>query len=210
LFGNAATVLSTGASVSKHASCAAGAEWFQAALSDIAHGRQTHEQIGAWLQKAQEVVPGVDYTIAGRHVRTTILWRAPREVFEALPSSDPERVLFVTENLDALLATVLMWLLDREQPFTGLHECGRGEQCELERFYFRNRRYCCIEHTKQVNRASNTQRSRDRRERDKAIELLKPKFPRSARELVLAVKKPGMTSEQLIERAQAEAARKHK
>jgi hypothetical protein len=185
------------------------ARWFQDALSAIAHGRQTREQVEAWRQKAQGVEPSVTYAPEGRYVRSALLWRAPREVLEELPS--PGEGLFVTENLDALLATVLLWLLDRDRPLRpALHECGRGEQCERERFFFRNRKYCSSKHTLQVNRATNKERSRDRRERNKAIELLKPQFPRRARALVWAVKARGLSAEQLVERAHAEAARQHK
>jgi hypothetical protein len=178
-------------------------EWFQAALSDIAHERQTHEQIEAWRQRAKGLEPSLDYTIEGQHVRTTILWRAPQEVSEfKLPGMGPDWAFVIgTENAEALLASVLMWLLDPEQPFAPLHECGRGQQCERERFFFRNRKYCCTEHTQQVNQSTNTERSKDRRARDKAIEQLKPRFPKSARDLVWAVKARGLSAEDLVQRA---------
>jgi hypothetical protein len=182
------------------------AEWFQAALSDIAHDRQTREQLEAWLQTAKGVVPVPDYTIEGRHVRTTIQWRAPRQAFETTQqvfgvelSIDPDWVSgFLTGNPDALLATALMWLLDPDKSFPDVHECGRGPQCELERFFLRNRRYCCPEHTRQMNRSTNSERSRDRRERNKALELLKKRFPATAPDLVRAVKAPGLSAEQLF------------
>jgi hypothetical protein len=158
--------------------------------------------------------PLVDYTIEGRRVRTALLWRAPQELRAAQeviegfdrPSSDRVDWVFMTENLDALLANVLMWLLDPDQPFTGLRECGRGSSCDRERFYFRRRKYCCPEH--------HADKRRDYKEREKAVKQLSKQLPRrspsSARDLIDEVKKPGLSAEQLVGRAQAEAARKHK
>jgi hypothetical protein len=179
------------------------AERFRAELSTVVHGRQTPEQLKAWRQTAKGVDCDHDYAIEGQHTRRTIWWRPPRQEVEIFA--------LVTENPDARLATVLMWLLDLEQPYRALRECGLADKCDGERFFFRNRKFCCEAHRKAANSApaAVSNRKADYLEREKAIKDLEPRF-RRARELVWAVRKPGLKAEQLVKLAIERASEERK
>ena len=187
------------------------AQRFQAALSAIAHSRQTAAQVEGWQRQAKGMEAVPDYFVEGRHARMVIRWRVPLEGVEFPSISPGSDWLFVTQNRESLLATVLLWLVDRGQPFTGLRECGRGRDCDRERFHFRKRKYCCSEHRLQENRSDSRQRSIDHYERKKAIRRLSKQFPSSAEKLVKAVRKRGehASAEELVRRA-SEYHEKHK
>lgn len=74
--------------------------------------------------------------------------------------------------------------------------------------------YCSPAHASEGKGKAASNRARDYRARQKAIERLEKRFPTSARGLVGAIKASGLTADQLVQRAEAEAAsrkpRKHK
>jgi hypothetical protein len=184
-----------------------------AALSDIAHERQTHAQMVVWEKTARRLNPNLSRAIEGKGMHEAIQWAAPLEVLDlALPNVDVGDWRFVTVDDEALFATVFCWLLNPELKFYGLHECGRGESCDRERFYFRNRKFCCTEHMKQLNKATNSERSKKRRVIERAAGLLKSRFPSTAKKHVRSVYEPGLSAERLAELGAkaATAARKHK
>lgn len=181
------------------------AETFRADLSAVVHGRQTPEQIEGWKRSALLVAAIPNYVIEGTQVRTEITWRVPRNVEVIDVPGMPSDWICITEDShsDSRLATVLMWILDPSQPYRGLRECGLGDQCDRERFFFDKRKYCCRAHMREANRSTAGIRKADYIEREKAIrqlEQLTPRFPR-ARELVMKVREPGLKAERLIELA---------
>jgi hypothetical protein len=194
--GGGVTVESAGASL-ETALWAMSAARLQTALSAIAQGVQTEEQIEAWKDAAgsMRIIP--DFVVEGRGTHTKLTWWVPREVLDWQPLASKSDWIFITEDLNARWATALMLLLDPDQPFSGLRECGLGEACDRERFYFRKRKYCCPEHW--------PDRKADWRERQKAVrELakhLQPKSVSRAQKLVAAVKDQGLKCEELVERA---------
>lgn len=184
------------------------AEFLQAAFSDIAHQRQTVTQVEAWEQTARRLTPTPSRTIHTKpvHVREAIQWAAPLEVLD-LPGGDASgNWCLVTVDAEALLATILCWLLNPDLKF-GLHECGRSQQCEIERFHYRNRKFCDPICMRQVNKSTNSERSRKRRVIAKITSLLKPHFPVKANEMARAVYKPGTSAEQLAAIARANTSR---
>jgi hypothetical protein len=190
-------VESPGASEYQMPEVATSAMRLQRALSAIARGVQTSEQLKEWRDAAASMRIIPDFVIEGRRSHTKLTWWVPREVLDVQPLATECDWIFFAEDLNARWATALMLLLDPDQRFPELRECGLGEACDRERFHFRKRKYCCPQHW--------PDRKADWRERQKAVrELAKQLQPRSvahARKLVAAVKDQGLKCEELVQRA---------
>lgn len=67
-------------------------------------------------------------------------------------------------------------------------------------------RYCSSSHAKKANELAAGQRAKDYRARQEAVARLSKRYPTRARDLVTAVKDKGLSADELLLRAEAEAA----
>jgi len=114
-------------------------------------------------------------------------------------------------DIRAALGFVLHTLLVRQ---TGrrlfrcqLGSCGKFFLKETRRGH--PDRYCSPLHANKANKLSAGKRAKDYRSRQEAIKKLSKRFPASSTSLVKAIKEPGLSVDELIQRA-TQAARKHK
>lgn len=175
------------------------AEQLQAALSTIARGAQTLKEIEAWKAAAASMRGILEFVIEDGKISTKIAqWVPPLKMLDNLNGIQPDRLSqMFTVDRRAILATALLLLLDPAQKFFGLmHECGLGPSCDLERFFFGNRKYCFPQH--------RTNTGADYKERQKAAREIKRRHPgRSlawARARVNEVKQPRLKSLDLVHR----------
>lgn len=89
-------------------------------------------------------------------------------------------------------------------------------QCKLKdcpNFFLRELRqarpecYCCAAHRKLGKKTATADRGRNWRARENAIKQLQKRYPASARKMIEAIAEPGLTSEELMKRAEAKAGR---
>jgi predicted RNA-binding Zn ribbon-like protein len=116
-------------------------------------------------------------------------------------------------DLQAALGYVLHLMLTRQYG----HRLGTCKLAGCGNFFFHQprrgqpERYCSQECYKTANEQAAAARARDYRARKESIALLGKRWPASAASLVQAVKKPGLTVDELVARAvEHHAARKHK
>ncbi|HEX4151145.1 MAG TPA: hypothetical protein VHY75_02945 [Steroidobacteraceae bacterium] len=174
----------------------------QAALSIIARKAHTSKEIKAWkaATAGMRILP--DFIVEGRKVSTKLTWWVmppPKALNWAHVRPEGWNQLFTVDR-GAILATAIMLLLDPAQNFGELHECGRGPDCNLERFHLQKRKYCCDKHWPDRKTAH-----REREKVKKAVKKVAKQIGSvaSAKRLVSEVKGPGLKQKDLVQQALA-------